>query len=54
MRMRFFGTLHPAVSFLYFVLVLWALADPWSWKLERVKEKFGLVAEAQSYVMPPV
>lgn len=34
-------------------LVLWALADPWARKLERVKVKFGLVAESRNYVLPP-
>jgi len=34
-------------------LVLWALADPWTRKLERIKVKFGLVAEDRNYVMPP-
>ena len=34
-------------------LVLWALADPWIRKLERIKVKFGLVAEQRNYVMPP-
>lgn len=34
-------------------LVLWALAGPWVAKLERVKVKFGLVAESRNYLMPP-
>lgn len=34
-------------------LVLWALAGPWVKKLERIKVKFGLVAESRNYVMPP-
>ncbi len=34
-------------------LVLWALADPWTRKLERIKVKFGLIAEERNYIMPP-
>jgi len=34
-------------------LVLWALGDPWTRKLERIKVKFGLVAESRNYVLPP-
>lgn len=45
----FFDLSHGVCTF----LVLWALADPWSRKLERVKEKFGLVAEQGRYEMPP-
>lgn len=45
----FFDLSHGVCTF----LVLWALASPWSRKLERVKEKFGLVAERDNYVMPP-
>lgn len=45
----FFDLSHGLCTF----LVLWALASPWSRKLERVKEKFGLVAERGNYVMPP-
>lgn len=45
----FFDLSHGVCTF----LVLWALASPWSRKLERVKEKFGLVAERGNYVMPP-
>ena len=33
-------------------LVLWALADPWTRKLERIKVKFGLVGEVKQYHMP--
>ena len=44
----FFDLSHGACTF----LVLWALAAPWSRKLERVKEKFGLVAEQKNYTMP--
>lgn len=45
----FFDLSHGVCTF----LVLWALASPWSRKLERVKKKFGLVAERDNYVMPP-
>lgn len=45
----FFDLSHGVCTF----LVLWVLASPWSRKLERVKEKFGLVAERDNYVMPP-
>jgi len=34
-------------------LVLWALADPWSRKLARIKVKFGLAGESKHYVLPP-
>ena len=34
-------------------LVLWALAAPWTRKLDRVKVKFGLVGEAKHYTLPP-
>ena len=44
----FFDLSHGVCTF----LVLWALASPWSRKLERVKEKFGLVAEQKNYTMP--
>lgn len=45
----FFDLSHGVCTF----LVLWALAEPWSRKLERVKVKFGLAAEYGNYVMPP-
>ncbi|MCR4963803.1 MAG: ECF transporter S component [Firmicutes bacterium] len=45
----FFDLSHGLCTF----LVLWALADPWTAKLNRVKVKFGLVAEERNYVMPP-
>jgi energy-coupling factor transport system substrate-specific component len=35
-------------------LVLWALAEPWGRKLERIKVKFGLVGEAKNYEMPSI
>jgi energy-coupling factor transport system substrate-specific component len=34
-------------------LVLWTLGEPWIKKLERVKVKFGLVAEEQNCALPP-
>jgi len=34
-------------------LVLWALAEPWTKKLLRIKIKFGLIAEERNYVLPP-
>lgn len=45
----FFDLSHGVCTF----LVLWALADPWTRKLNRVKVKFGLVGEERHYEMPP-
>lgn len=44
----FFDLSHGVCTF----LVLWALAEPWTKKLNRVKVKFGLVGEERHYVMP--
>ena len=45
----FFDLSHGVCTF----LVLWALGAPWIRKLERIKTKFGLVAEEQNFVLPP-
>lgn len=45
----FFDLSHGVCTF----LVLWALADPWCRKLERIKVKFGLEKETVTYQMPP-
>ncbi|MEM1483588.1 ECF transporter S component [Oscillospiraceae bacterium PP1C4] len=45
----FFDLSHGVCTF----LVLWALAEPWTHKLERIKVKFGLVGEERNYHMPP-
>lgn len=34
-------------------LVLWAVGEPWIQKLNRIKVKFGLIAEDQTYILPP-
>lgn len=34
-------------------LVLWALAGPWTRRLNRIKVKFGLIEEKRNYVLPP-
>jgi energy-coupling factor transport system substrate-specific component len=44
----FFDFCHGLCTF----LVLWALGKPWVKKLNRIKVKFGLVAEERNYKMP--
>lgn len=45
----FFDLSHGVCTF----LVLWAVGEPWTRKLRRVKIKFGLTGEERRYVMPP-
>ena len=35
------------------VLCIWAVGEPWIAKLNRIKVKFGLIAEEKNYKMPP-
>lgn len=45
----FFDFCHGLCTF----LVLWAVGEPWIAKLNRIKVKFGLIAEEKNYKMPP-
>ena len=45
----FFDFCHGLCTF----LVLWAVGEPWIAKLNRIKVKFGLIAEDKNYKMPP-
>ena len=45
----FFDLSHGVCTF----LVLWAVGEPWTRKLNRVKVKFGLTGEDRHYTMPP-
>ena len=45
----FFDLSHGVCTF----LVLWAVGEPWTRKLNRVKVKFGLTGEERHYNMPP-